>query len=502
MGGNNGATLSTTVNLTNLLPNHTYYWWVASDCGFSQVVWIPGGSFTTLPTTGTGCWQSASLGLYHSMGLKKDGTLWSWGDNSDGALGDGTTTNRNTPTQVGTAADWVKIVAGVSYSAGIKADGTLWTWGWNYDGQLGDGTKTNRNTPTQVGTATDWVHMATGASHMVALKSDGTLWAWGNNKYGQLGDGTTVNKTLPIQIGTATDWLSVTSGGNHTLAIKTDGTLWTWGDNSKGQLGNGTLTGSTSPIQIGIATDWAAIDGGRIHSIGLKTDGTLWTWGDNGYGQLGDGTTISKNTPTQVGATADWRSVRTGINGSTIAIKTDGTLWTWGYNVLGQLGDGAATNRSTPMRVGTSTDWQSIAAGAHNTLAIDNVGILAISGYNSMGQIGDGTDIQSKIFTSVACPVSNVTVTRLTNSFAVEEASTKANEMKAYPNPVQDILTISFDQKILSVTVYNTAGKPVLTKAINDTQGTLDFSALLSGVYQVKVNLADNLVKTIKIIKR
>ncbi|WES98168.1 T9SS type A sorting domain-containing protein [Chryseobacterium arthrosphaerae] len=503
MGGNNGATVSSTVHLTNLLPNTTYYWWVAPDCGFSQVVWLPGGSFTTLSSTEASCWQSASAGAYYSLGLKNDGTLWAWGDNYDGSLGDGTFIDRYTPVKIGSSANWTKICAGLTHAAGIKTDGTLWTWGYNYNGQLGDGTTIKRNTPAQIGSDTDWITIAGGNAHTVAIKMDGTLWAWGDNRWGQLGDGTNVNKSVPIQVGTATDWKSVASKGNHTLAIKTDGTLWGWGDNTYGQLGNGTLTASNVPVQIGTSANWVAAEGARLSSIGIKTDGTLWTWGDNRWGQLGDGTLISKIVPTQIGTETDWQNFSIGFNSSTIATKTDGTLWTWGYNALGQLGDGTQIHRSVPTLMLTSTDWQTVAAGAQNTLAINSSGLLAISGDNGHGQIGDDTIIQKKIFTPVKCSGSTMVSNRISSNKIplVGIPSLKDYQLKVYPNPVYNVLTITYERKISSVTVYDMAGRQVLSKIVNDNKTTLDFSNLLPGVYQLMVNDGE-VGKMVKVIKR
>ncbi|AZA77199.1 T9SS C-terminal target domain-containing protein [Chryseobacterium sp. G0186] len=496
VGGIDGTTTSTAANLTNLLPNTTYYWWVASHCGSSQSNWMQGGSFKTLPAATTGCWKSVRNGDFHSIGLKTDGTLWAWGRNDTGQLGDGTTNSKDTPVQIGTSNNWSKIIAGDSFSAGLKTDGTLWAWGSNLDGQLGDGTTINRMIPAQIGTATDWVSIASGDDYILAIKSNGTLWGWGRNDWGQLGDGTTINKTVPTQIGTATDWKMVAPGIEHTLAVKTNGTLWAWGSTTYGRLGNGisTMIAITSPIQIETATDWKSVGAGYLHSVGVKTDGTLWGWGHNSDGQLGDGATASKATPTQIGTETNWRDVDANRYHSSMGIKADGTFWGWGYNESGQLGDGTKNRRFTPTQIGTSADNQSMALGSYHTFVINTNGFLSGSGFNEYGQLGDGSALQKKIFVPVGCPTNT--------HLAVDHVSTKADQLKVYPNPVQDYLTVSFDQKIHLVTVYNAAGQLVLTKAINDTQGKIDFSAFPSGVYLVKVNAANNTVKTVKIIKR
>ncbi|WP_160139996.1 T9SS type A sorting domain-containing protein [Chryseobacterium sp. c4a] len=490
VGGIDGKTYSNKVDLTNLLSNTTYYWWVATDCKTSQGSWIPGGSFKTLPTTETGCWQSISGGNSHSVGIKKDGTLWAWGRNEYGQLGIGYTDSQSTPKQIGSANSWKKASAGHYHSAAIKADGTLWTWGDNSYGQLGNGAGYSQATPIQMGTATDWVDVASGDSYVIALKLNGTLWAWGLNDSGQLGDGTMVNKNVPIQIGTANNWKMVAPSIDYTLALKTDGTLWAWGNNYYGQLGDGSTTKRMSPIQVGIASNWKSIGVGNANSLGIKTNGTLWTWGFSGA--LGDGTNTNRATPAQVGTATNWQSVGGGWYNCT-GLKTDGTLWAWGLNFYGELGDGTQISKSTPVQIGTASDKQSIAVGTTRIFAIDTNGFLSGCGDNSYGGIGDGTYVFRKIFVPVACSTSDLAVT---------EVAAKADQLKVYPNPVQDILTVSLDQKIFMVTVYNAAGQVILTKALNDTKGTIDFTALPSGVYLVKVTAANDFVKTVKVIKR
>jgi len=313
------------------------------------------------------------------VALKPDGTLWAWGLDTWtwGQLGVGiTTTNRNIPTQESTGAtNWSAISTG-NHTVALKSDGTIWSWGQNAKGQLGDGTQTHRNTPTQVSTgATNWSVISVGKDHSLSLKSDGTLWAWGYNEYGQLGDGTITNRLTPTQESTgATNWSAIAAGYSHTVALKSDGTLWAWGGNYYDQLGNGTGWAKVSePTQESTgATDWTAIAAGANYTVALKADGTLWAWGDNQYGKLGDGTTTNRTTPTQESTVAtNWTSIAA-ANGHTVALKSDGTLWAWGgNNWYGQLGDGTQTDSHTPTQESTgATDWTAIAAGYYHTMAL------------------------------------------------------------------------------------------------------------------------------------
>jgi alpha-tubulin suppressor-like RCC1 family protein len=287
-------------------------------------------------------------GWGHSLGIKSDGTLWAWGDNLYGQLGDSTSTDRHSPVQIGTANNWSQIAGGGHHSLGIKSDGTLWAWGRNIEGNLGDGTTTNRTSPVQIGTATNWSQIAA-FNHSLGIKSDGTLWAWGDNSSGQLGNGTTTNRTSPVQIGTATNWSQIDAGRFHSLGIISDGTLWAWGWNYSGRLGDGTTTDRLSPVQIGTATDWSQIAASE-HSLGIKSDGTLWAWGYNWYGQLGDGTATDRHSPVQIDTVTNWSQIAGGYYHS-LGIKSDSTLWAWGKDLYGQSGDGNATHSNSPVKI-------------------------------------------------------------------------------------------------------------------------------------------------------
>ena len=556
-------------------------------------------------------------------------SAWSWGSDTYGQLGNGTTTSRSSPgTIAGGGTNWKQVASGYATTAAIKTDGTLWTWGWNGYGQLGDGTIINKSSPgTTAGGGTNWKQVSSYVN-TTAIKTDGTLWTWGWNLFGQLGDGTTSDKISPITTaGGGTNWKQVACGYRQVGAIKTDGTLWTWGNNDNGQLGDGTTTSRSSPatalgivstktlydtsnyqatmtvntsggtptftsntpfsvvggsmkgnggyfyssassnytlngdftleywfnstdtgatfndqfclgsdynlgifvrlnssdsiymsngtnysngyvndllslcpvgtwnhlafsrtgttlkifvngtqrysgtntvtfnpggtrIELFICTGdgrtfpgyisnfriikgtglyssaftpsttpltavpntvflftgtptyvtagWKQVASGYNHTAAIKTDGTLWTWGWNGYGQLGDGTIINKSSPgTTAGSGTNWKQVACGYS-ETAAIKTDGTLWTWGYGSSGALGDGTTSSRTSPITTaGGGTNWKQVACGYKNaTTAIKTDGTLWTWGYNNNGQLGDGTTVDKS---SPIQPINNLT---------------------------------------------------------------------------------------------
>ncbi|MCL2083368.1 MAG: InlB B-repeat-containing protein, partial [Oscillospiraceae bacterium] len=333
---------------------------------------------------------AVAAGWDHTVTLKTDGSLWAWGNNASGQLGDGTTAQGAAPVQIGTASDWETMSTGNNYTVAIKADGSLWSWGNNTNGQLGDGTTTSRTAPVRIGAANDWAVVSAGNNHTMALKTDGSLWAWGNNTNGQLGDGTTTQRTVPVQIGTTNNWASISSGGSYTVAVSSMGSLWAWGNNANGQLGDGTTTQRTAPVKIGTATDWEIISAGNNHVVAIKTNGELWAWGFNANGQLGNGTTTARTYPVRIGTAADWDAVSAG-NSHTVAIKSDRSLWAWGFNVNGQLGDGTNTSRTAPVRIGAANDWGAVSAGGNYTAAIKFDGSLWAWGTNASSQLGNGS---------------------------------------------------------------------------------------------------------------
>jgi alpha-tubulin suppressor-like RCC1 family protein len=337
-----------------------------------------------------GQFSQFSGGEYHTLAVRVEGSLVGWGSNTYGQLGDGTIISKSAPVQIGSETNWQSIAVGRFHTLAIKNDGTLWTWGYNGKGQLGDGTTNDRHAPVQVGSDTDWQIIAGGINHSLAIKTNGTLWAWGHNSFGQLGDGTTIDSYAPLRIGSGTNWQSIAGGAEVSLAIKSDGTLWAWGYDGYGQLGNGDFTFPNDiPAQIGSDTTWEKIKVGNQHSLAIKTDGTLWTWGRNEEGQLGDGSTTDRVTPVQIGIKTHWLSIEGGDVHS-LAIKTDGTLWSWGRNLNGILGDGTTTQRYTPIQIGNDVNWQQVNAGHNHSFAIKMDGSLWAWGAQFQGQFGDG----------------------------------------------------------------------------------------------------------------
>jgi alpha-tubulin suppressor-like RCC1 family protein len=364
------------------------------------------GSGTTWASVSFG--SDSSGGTGHIVAIKTDGTLWSWGYNTYGALGLSDTANRSSPVQVGSLTNWASVSAGNSHTAAIKTDGTLWTWGSNGDGQLGLNTAPSSGlSPRQVGSLTNWASVSAGSGttagsgFTAAIKTDGTLWTWGQYQNGKLGTNQNyTHMSSPVQVGSLTNWSKVSAGVDHAAAIKTDGTLWTWGLNNAGQLGLNDVGGYTyrsSPVQVASGTTWSKVSAGNIYTVAIKTDGTLWAWGYGGNGQLGqNNNTANISSPTQVGTLTTWTSVSAGCKG-TDGIKTDGTLWAWGYNAYGTLGQNNTTSRSSPVQVGstipaynndTAILWSSVAAGQNSGAAIKSNGTLWMWGKNDYGQLG------------------------------------------------------------------------------------------------------------------
>jgi alpha-tubulin suppressor-like RCC1 family protein len=334
-------------------------------------------------------WKSITGGYYHTVALKTDGTLWTWGSNTAGQLGINATTNRSTPvTTILGGTNWKSVSAGNSHTAAIKTDGTLWVWGLNGKGYLGINNTNNRSTPvTTILGGTNWKSVSAGSNHTSAIKTDGTLWLWGDNGYGYLGINNTNNRSTPVTtILGGTNWKSVSAGSNHTSAIKTDGTLWVWGASgiipipfnvivANGQLGTNDNINKSIPVTTILGgTYWKSVTSGGGHTIAIKTDGTLWTWGRNNSGQLGINEATDRSTPvtTILGGT-NWKRVSSGYS-YTAAIKTDGTLWNWGRNNSGQLGINAATDRRTPVTtILGGTNWKSTSGAAAALTAGFNV---------------------------------------------------------------------------------------------------------------------------------
>jgi len=384
------------------------------------------GAWTQQWTPPEGGWASVSAGYGHVVAIRADGSLWAWGWNLFGQLGDGTRTTRHAPVRIGSDYDWAMVSAGGRNTAAIRTDGTLWAWGQNNTMQLGDGTRYTRFAPSQVGTATDWAYVsidveAGGWLHgrTAAIKTDGSLWSWGSNAWGQIGDGTSGGFVgVPTRVGACYDWVRVSVSSRRTFAIRLDGSLWAWGSNANGFLGIGQtppinffMNYQSTPARVGADYGWAFLANGG-HSVAIKADGTLWAWGSNMFHQLGDGTTTDRAFPGQLGTEADWVSAARG-SWHAVALKRDGSLWAWGSNNFGQLGDGAggggwaynATHfSSVPARMETPTRFVRVAAGAMFTLAIGEDGALWAWGRNHHGQLGDGTTENSLVPALVAAP--------------------------------------------------------------------------------------------------
>ena len=338
--------------------------------------------------------KEMAVGGYHILALDNDNNLWAWGDNEFGQLGDGTTTNKTSPTKIETNITFVQLSAGAFHNAGIDTEGRLWVWGLNTFGQLGDGTTINKSKPQKImgdkeftkvmasgyltlaiDTNNEIWHLGkdfgnssfankeirklnfkieyseiSGNSHYLFLDNRKKLWSFGSNSYGELGDGTTNTKTSPVQIKSEVQFLQVSAGDEFCLAIDSDGNLWSWGKNDECQLGDGTTTNKAIPEQIKTEKKFTQISAGKNHCLAIDNEGNLWSWGRNNRGQLGDGTRTDKTSPIKIMDGIKFKKIYARYY-SSLALDINGNLWSWGRNADGQLGDGTTIDRYTPVQI-------------------------------------------------------------------------------------------------------------------------------------------------------
>jgi alpha-tubulin suppressor-like RCC1 family protein len=328
----------------------------------------------------------------HVVALKDNGTVWTWGYNSSGKLGDGSVTNKDRPVQVHGLNGIEMVSAGFSHSLAVKLDGTVWGWGSNAFGQIGDGTKTDRYLPVQI-SGLDGVQMVSaGNYHSLSLDENGSVWVWGDDSYGVMGTG--FSSSIPIRIPDLKGITMISAGDLHSLALKNDGTVWGWGSNEFGQIGNPAEIGLvvTKPIQVKGISDVKMIKaGGNFrYSLALKNDGSVWAWGNNHFGQLGDGTTTNSPTPVKVKGLSDVIAISAGHYHS-LALKADGSVWAWGANMVGQLGDGSTSDKTTPVRVVNLDNIKMIVSGVNHSIALEENGNVWAWGGNVHGQLGTGS---------------------------------------------------------------------------------------------------------------
>ena len=318
------------------------------------------------------CVTSGTIAGAHA--IKADGSLWAWGYNAYGNLGIGCTQDRCSPVQEFTSSTWCHVMKSAVYEAGggIKTDSTLWTWGNNQNGWLGDGTVVTRCSPVQEASSSTWIDLSGGSCFMNAIKTDGTLWSWGCNTNGDLGNGTVVGSSSPVQERSSnTSWCKVRSGFNFALAIKSDGTLWSWGNANNGKLACYTTNRSSPVRENSSSTNWAYLGSGRETAYGIKNDGTLWGWGCNTNGQIADNTTVNRSSPVQEASSSTNWCYLNNVPGYRIgsAVKTDGTLWGWGrdYNSYYPW---PAPSSSPSQEVTSGTNWSQVAAGTSQVFAL------------------------------------------------------------------------------------------------------------------------------------
>jgi alpha-tubulin suppressor-like RCC1 family protein len=447
------------------------------------------------------CFISVSSGYGHVAGKKSNGTIWVWGSGAYGQLGNLTDTDEYSPILLSNLNEWKLVKSSYINTFCIKNDKSLWGTGSNVFGGLGIGSTINYvSTLTQITNSFNWKDIAPGDYFTIGLKYDNTLWSWGQNDGYQLGLGICCSNVLtPTQIGTQNDWKMISSSyARAGFALKDNGTLWGWGSNPSGMLGPSNLSIRQVPTQLNSDMDWSIISAGESHILAIKNNGTLWGWGSGDYGETGDSLPVNyfRSTPTQVGIDHDWVTISTGIDIS-FAIKSNGSLWAWGKNDVGQLGDGTFVNKRQPVQIGTATNWNTVSAGWQHVVATKSDGSLWTWGSNDVGQLGNGTTVAYTTPTLLpidGCVLSNETFTPAQPVLTVS------------PNPAQNELQIAYKgvSVVNSIVIYDLSGRVVYTTspmASSTFSAILNISELQSGSYVVVLKNGEKKVVSKQLIK-
>ncbi|KAM9861600.1 hypothetical protein ACI1US_02502 [Leucobacter sp. BZR 635] len=400
---------------------------------------VSGGTAVTVPAPRGVTFTEIYPGGLHTLATGSDGLTYAWGYNAEGQLGTGDNTTSWLPRPITQPAgvSFVEIDAGAYHTVALGSDGNAYTWGQNSSGEIGNGTTTNINVPTKVeipgGVAIAQINA--GEYNSIALGVDGAMYGWGKNNAGQLGSGTTGNQLSPVAAVIPDDatLTQLSTGGHHTLALADDGRAFGWGLGTQGQLGQGSFTGSLAPVEVVLPQDvtFTRVDAGGHHSLGLGDDGRVYAWGANANGQLGNGgaPSASSNVPVAVDTPpgVEFDMIEAGMiapndaadDGSStgayhsLAIAKDGTTYAWGRNLNGQLGDGTNTDSATPVTVNAPAGVQFVSVGTglfHSTAMGDN-GAAYTWGYNATGQLGNDTDVDVNEPIEVRIPVDVTEVT-------------------------------------------------------------------------------------------
>lgn len=436
--------------------------------------------------------QQIGAGHYFSMALCDDQMLQNWGSNAYGQLGDSTLTAHSVAAAVPDLGALVDMQGGHGHTVALAADSTVWCWGRNEFGGLGNGTTVGSLVPLQVPALSGVVAIAAGDFFSAALRADGTLWTWGHNNYGQLGNGSLDNYIpYPVAVSMAgITAVALSNGSTHVL--RADGTVWSWGLNDRSQLGSGDDLPAIvrTPVQAFGLTDVVAISASRYYfATALRADGTVWAWGDNMFGQMGNGTTTRNDVPAQVPGLSDIVAIpHQSGQGHTAALRADGTLWMWGYNMKGELGNGTNDDSTTPVQVSDIADVVAVTCGMNHTLALKADGTAWAWGLNSSGELGNGTIINSNL----PVPVTGVCI-----STGVPEGLDAQEPTTVFPNPTNGIVHLGLSPKPgRTGSVLNALGARVqdLNAAQLNGSQAIDISGLPAGIYLLRIKDADRLI--------